>query len=114
MANESDDPLMDVRRRADACARRLLGNPRLTDGISATADDWTALLEAIRTLDPHFAFDTEGRPAALAAVRHALPTMERDLFDVILEDYECEMAALREAAYQLVRAIERGNTPNRE
>jgi len=37
--------------------------------------------------------------------------MERDLFDAIVEDYGCEIAALREAAYQLVRALERSQRP---
>jgi len=111
MANESDDALMEVRRRADACANRLFGIAPATDGIAASATDWTALLDAIRTLHPRYAFEAEGRPSALEAVRHALPSMERDLFDAIVEDYGCEIAALREAAYQLVRALERSQRP---
>ena len=38
------------------------------------------------TSDAKFAFDREGRPGAIAAIRGALPMMERDLFDAVIED----------------------------
>ena len=114
MTDHSHDALTEVQRRADACAKRLLGSPPAVDGISGSESDWSALLDAIRAVDPRFAFDAAGRPPALDAVRHALPSVERELFDVILEDYQCEIAAVREAAYQLVRAIERDRRTNRE
>lgn len=109
MADQSDEALTEMRRRADTCAKRVLESSAAVDGIAATDSDWTGLLDAIRAFQPRFAFEAEGRPAALDAVRHALPAVERELFDVILEDYQCEIAALREAAYQLVRAADRGH-----
>jgi hypothetical protein len=60
------------------------------------------LLDTLKTRDPRFAFDREGRPGAVAAVRGALPLMERELFDAVMEDCECECAALREALFQMV------------
>jgi hypothetical protein len=41
-------------------------------------------LAAVKTSNAKFAFDREGRPGAIAAIRGALPMMERDLF----EDYD--------------------------
>ena len=57
----------------------------------------------IRTLDQRFAFDDEGRPPAIDAVRNALPMMERDLLDAIIEDFTCQLAAAAEAARQIAR-----------
>ena len=34
--------------------------------------------------------------------------MERDLFDAVLEDHACELAAVEEALYQFARALARG------
>jgi len=64
-------------------------------------------LEEVKSSHPRFAFDREGRPGAIAAVRGALPLMERDLFDAVLEDCECELAATREA---LLRMLEKSRT----
>jgi len=58
-------------------------------------------LEAVKISDPKFAFDREGRPGAIAAVREALPLMERDLFDAVIEDFECELAAHRETLFRM-------------
>jgi hypothetical protein len=33
--------------------------------------------------------------------------MERDLFDAVLDDHACELAAVEEALYQLARALAR-------
>ena len=66
-----------------------------------------ALVAAIRELEPRFAFDRAGRPGAVAAVRQALPAMERELLDAIVEDYACELAALREAIDQVAGAVRR-------
>ena len=62
-------------------------------------------LDALKSSDPKFAFDRDGRPAAIAAVRAALPTMERELFDAVIEDCECELAATREALFQMIAAL---------
>jgi hypothetical protein len=61
-------------------------------------------LDAIKASHPKFAFDREGRPGAVAAVRTALPTLERELFDAVVEDFECELAATREALFRIVAA----------
>ena len=59
-------------------------------------------LDAVKTSKAKFAFDREGRPGAIAAIRGALPMMERDLFDAVMEDCECELAATREAMFQML------------
>ena len=61
-------------------------------------------LDAVKARDPKFAFDRDGRPGAVAAVRAALPTIERELFDAVVEDFECELAATREALFRIIAA----------
>jgi len=61
-------------------------------------------LEAVRLSHPKFGFDREGRPGAIAAVRAALPSIERELFDAVVEDLECELAATREALFQVLES----------
>jgi hypothetical protein len=61
-------------------------------------------LDAVKACDPKFAFDRDGRPGAVAAVRAALPTIERELFDAVVEDFECELAATREALFRIIAA----------
>jgi hypothetical protein len=61
-------------------------------------------LDALKAHDPKFAFDRDGRPGAVAAVRAALPTIERELFDAVVEDFECELAATREALFRIIAA----------
>ena len=60
------------------------------------------MLERLKGENPRFAFDRDGRPGAIAAIRGALPLMERELFDAVIEDCECEYAALREALVEIV------------
>jgi len=62
-------------------------------------------LTAVKNSHARFAFDRDGRPGAIAAVRGALPTIERELFDAVLEDCECELAATREALFQMIAAL---------
>lgn len=57
-------------------------------------------LERVKHSDLKFGFDREGRPGAIAAVREALPPIERQLFEAVIEDFECELAAHREALFQ--------------
>ena len=64
-------------------------------------------LEAVKTSNAKFAFDREGRPGAIAAVRSALPAIERELFDAVMEDCECELAATREALFQMMEEIKK-------
>src|SRR5688500_6308877 len=98
----------DITRRADALAQRL----SLHDGAFADAgahfdEEYRQLLHAIRAIDARFAFDRDGGPAAVDAIREALPAMERELFDAVLDDHACELAAIEEALFQLARACRR-------
>ena len=92
----------EIQNLAIACATRLredAGGDR-----NVLEPDFSQLLERVRTLDPAFGFDREGRPGAIAAVREALPLQEQELFDAIIEDFGCEIAAVREAMSRIARA----------
>jgi hypothetical protein len=62
-------------------------------------------LDTVKASHPKFAFDRDGRPGAIAAIRAALPTMERELFDAVVEDFECELAATRETLFHMINAL---------
>jgi hypothetical protein len=95
MAKSLDDLL-------SACAARIPSTPRsFHEDRPALGAELDAVLTAIHDSDARFAFDREGRPGALAAVRHALPAMEGELLDAILDDVACELAAYQEALYRL-------------
>lgn len=94
------------------CAHRLAGRLPLHESSFDAArqqseTEYLALLEAVKRLDARFAFDRDGRPGAIGAVREALPVMERDLFEAVLEDHACEIAAVEEALYQFALALMR-------
>jgi hypothetical protein len=59
-------------------------------------------LQTLKDSDPTYAFDRDGWPGAIAAIRGALPLTERELFDAVIEDFECELAAYCEALMQMV------------
>jgi hypothetical protein len=85
-----------------ACARRIPARPQsFQHDRPRLAPDLDALMAAIRQSDDRFAFDDDGRPGAVAAVRRALPSMEAELLDAILDDVACELAAYQEGLYQL-------------
>jgi len=67
--------------------------------------EFQRILDVVKASHSKFAFDRDGRPGAIAAVRAALPTMERELFDAVLEDCECELAATREALFQMIASL---------
>jgi len=69
--------------------------------------EFTRALEAVTGTDPRFVYDREGRPGAIAAIRSALPAIERELFDAVIEDCECELAATREAMFQIVMGLKK-------
>lgn len=71
----------------------------------ALEPEFHALLDAVKRSDSRFAFEREGRPEAIAAVREALPAMERDLFDAIVDDHACEVAALNETLQVIAQAL---------
>jgi hypothetical protein len=98
----------EITRSADRFAIALTGGERSFDAARQEAEpEYQALLAAVRQSHERFAFDREGRPHAVNAVREALPMMERDLFDAVLEDHACELAAVEEALYQFARALAR-------
>jgi hypothetical protein len=68
----------------------------------ALVREFQRTLEIVKGSHPQFAFDRDGRPGAISAIRGALPTMERELFDAVMEDCECELAATREAVFRLL------------
>lgn len=70
----------------------------------ALEGEFRRALETVKNSSPKFAFDREGRPGAIAAVRGALPLVERELFDAVIEDCECELAATREALFQMLES----------
>ena len=91
----------DLTDKADAFAARLPANPSsFSEDFHGFDRELHALVDAVRALDSHLAFDLEGRPAAIAAIRLALPSMERDLLDAVIYDHEAEIAAWQEALYQ--------------
>jgi hypothetical protein len=105
MVTPPPDAAPPIAALASACARQLPVSPSNFDADSAGfRSSFDALLAAVAASDPRFTFDRDGRPPALQAVRNALPAMEAELFDVILEDLGCELAATREALYQLAIA----------
>lgn len=97
----------DVTQRADELAARLADEQSFDAVRQGAAHEYLALLHAVRETHGRFAFDRDGRPHAVNAVREALPMMERDLFDAVLEDHACEVAAIEEALYQLALALSR-------
>ena len=80
------------------------GQHRMADR-NAIEQEFQRTLEALKASHPKFAFDRDGRPGAIGAVRGALPTIERELFDAVIEDCECELAATREALFQMIAAL---------
>ena len=104
MVTPPSDAAPSIPALASACARHL------APGSTTFADDavfrsqFSALLGAVAASGERYGFDRENRPGALQAVRRALPALEVELFDLILEDLACELAATQEALYQVARA----------
>ena len=99
----------EITRCADRLATSLGGEqPSFHAARQRAEPEYLALLSAVRQAHERFAFDRDGRPHAVNAVREALPMMERDLFDAVLDDHACELAAVEEALYQFARALARG------
>ena len=102
-----DSPEHDaVKAHAAACAAHL---PSATGSFAADlprfADAFRELTSAVTRMEPRLAFDREGRPSAIGAVRAALPSVERELLDAVIEDYACELAAIQQAIYQIALAL---------
>jgi hypothetical protein len=96
-----------VARLAEICASRIdPASGSFDDAFPQFRSEMNQLLEALKALDPRYLFDRGGRPGAVSAIRGALPGIERELFDAVMEDCECELAATREALFQVVRACQ--------
>ena len=97
-----------ISRLASLCASRLdPTSPSYEEALPHFRNELQELLDVLKTLDPRYLFDRRGRPGAIAAVREALPAIERELFEAVVEDYECELAATREALFQIARSAAR-------
>src|SRR5215216_4091185 len=98
----------ELSRCAEELAASVTGNDPNFEAVRTRAErEYLALLNAVRNTHERFAFDRDGRPGAINAVREALPVMERDLFEAVLEDHSCEVAAIEEALYQFALALAR-------
>jgi hypothetical protein len=99
-----------TRRHASACAALIpTGAATFTEDRAVFSDAFEALIAVIRAADDRFAFDLEGRPGAIAAIRGALPAIESELLDAVLDDVACEIAARQEALYQVALACRDGS-----
>jgi hypothetical protein len=111
MSNRSHEPFDTdsiVEAHAAAVAARLHAeSATFAEAAGGAAADYDALLAAVARAGPAYAFDPEGRPAAIDAVRQALPAVERDLFEAILDDLACERAAVEQALYRVALAYGR-------
>ena len=90
---------------ARACVAAAAPGARVDDPASPFGHAFQALLAALMEANPRLIFDRAGRPAAVAAVRDALPQLEQELFDAILEDCACELSATHEAIGQIVQGM---------
>lgn len=107
MSDHSGDPEV-IHCAAELAARLPAASSSFDETRHHVEREYLALLHAVRRTHERFGFDREGRPGAIGAVREALPLMERDLFDAVLEDHACEVAAVEEALYQFALALARG------
>jgi hypothetical protein len=101
----TSSPKPTIADLARACAAAATPGARLDDPLSPFAQTFQALLAGIMDANPRLIFDRAGRPAAVGAVRDALPQLEQELFDAILEDCACELAATHEALGQVVQVL---------
>ena len=93
---------------AEKCAETIPSAPgSFAEDRAALAPQLDALIGALRQSDERFAFDSDGRPSAIAAVREALPASEAELLAAILDDVACELAAYQEALYRIAVAARR-------
>jgi len=94
-----------IARLAEICASKLTSAASsFDDAVPQFTSEFNQLLDALKARDPRYMFDRNGRPGAIAAIRGALPAIERELFEAVVEDCECELAATREALFQIARA----------
>ena len=104
MTTPPPDATPSLAALASACVEKVQPAPATFVTDAGFRSTFQALVGAVAASDGRYGFDLEGRPGALQAVRSALPAMEAELFEVILEDLACELAATHEALYQVARA----------
>ena len=105
------DRPVDLTSLTAACLRAMPAHARSFREDAKTFEaDLGALVDAVKRIDPAYTFDLDGRPGAIAAIRRALPVMEAELFDAVLEDVACELAARQEALYRLALAARSSST----
>jgi hypothetical protein len=105
-------PLTDeIDAHADLVAASIDQTATFGDLVAAAAAEYETLLRSVARLGPAYAFDRPGRPAAVDAVRQALPAIERELFDAILDDFACERAAIEEGLFRVALAHGRRQRP---
>jgi hypothetical protein len=98
--------LTPIARLAGMCASRIdPASPSFDDALPRFQNEIGQLLDALKAVDARYLFDRDGRPGAVAAVRGALPAIEQELFDAVMEDFECELAATREALFQIAKKM---------
>jgi hypothetical protein len=91
--------------RAAQCAKRLPVSPRsFREDAPDFANELADLVNTVKQTSEAYAFDLEGRPGAIAAIRSALPAVEAELLDAVLDDIACELAAWKEALYRTALA----------
>jgi hypothetical protein len=103
------DQSLALTRRAEALAARLPpSGTSFADDLHGFDTEFRALVDAVRQIDAQFAFDRDGRPAAIETIRAALPGVERELLEAVVEDHACELRAIQEALYQVLMIHRRG------
>jgi hypothetical protein len=103
MATQDSNRALNVTRRAEAFAARLPPTGTSFAGDLQRFDaEFRELVDAVRQLDEQFAFDRAGRPGAVNTIRAALPGIERELLDAVLDDHACEVRAIQEALYRVL------------
>ena len=111
MATPQDsEQARDVTRRAEAFAARVPPTGTSFAGDLQRFDaQFRELVDAVRLLDAQFAFDRDGRPAAVQTIRAALPGIERELLDAVMDDHACEIRAIQEALYRVLMIVRRAS-----
>ena len=98
----------ELSRRAAACAAHLPDPATEAAEAAPPFDDMLGeLVHTLCDIDPRFMFDRKGRPDAVDTIRQAISGVEREMFDALLEDHACELAAVKAALLQVALAYGR-------
>jgi len=98
----------ELSRRAAACAAYLPDPPTEAADAAPQFDDMLSeLVHTLCDIDPRFMFDRTGRPVVIDTIRQSISGVEREMFDALLEDHACELAAVKAALLQVALAYGR-------